>query len=78
MQTRQILKNVLDLKVLLSLLDAIFVALDKTLIANGIWVISAPMWIYYFYKRKDISGEIVFIMYWIIAIIGILYWGITT
>ena len=76
MQKSEILKNLLNMKIILSLVGGIFVSVGNPFIGNGIWAFSALLWVYHFHKTEDVVAEIMFWIHWIIAMIGIYYWGI--
>ena len=76
MQTRQILKNILDLKVLLSLLGGIAVSIGSPLIGNLLWIIGDSLWLHHFRKVKDNAGQTLMILWIIIATYGAIYWSI--
>jgi hypothetical protein len=65
------MKN-LNFYVLPSLIGAVFVAAGNAGAANIIWAAANPLLVWHNFKNKDHSQAILFFVFWIIAIFGVL------
>lgn len=77
MELKKILiRNLSDIKILLSITGGIFVSTGMPFVGHAIWVFSNALWLNHFIKNKDESAVVMYTLWQIQAIIGIVYWGL--
>lgn len=80
---KKIIKELLDIKVVLSVIGALFIAFAGLVnniaiplfIGHIIWLIASILWLKYFYNRKDDNAVVMYWIWVLQAIVGIITSG---
>ena len=72
----EIIKKLVDIKVFLSVIGAFCVSTGFLLIGHIIWLVASAVWLKYFYDKKDDNAVIMYVIWVLQAIVGIIYYGL--
>ncbi|MCK5520336.1 MAG: hypothetical protein KAI81_04425 [Candidatus Marinimicrobia bacterium] len=71
----EIIKKITDIKVILSVTGGFLVSGGLPLEGHIVWFFSNLIWLKHFHDREDKTAVVMYILWQIQAIWGILYWG---
>lgn len=78
MRFKKVIHELLDYKVLSSIIGAMCVATGMLLIGHIIWLFASIVWLKYFYNLKDDNAIVMYVIWVLQAIVGIIYYGVLT
>lgn len=76
MKFEKVLKNLTDIKVILSVIGAFCVSTGFLLSGHIVWLVASGLWLKYFYDLKDDNAVIMYVIWVLQAIVGIIYYGL--
>lgn len=78
MEWKKIVRGLTDYKVLASLTGGILMSSGYPLEGNAVWLGIDFFWLRYYMKMKDITSQVMFMLWIFIAGYGVYYWSMIT